>query len=1021
MKLSIILLGLCLFFSELPQLQAQYFGRNKPRYDQFDFRVLQTPSFDIYHYIDNEELLFDLANQSELWFRSHQRILKDTIRTRNPLIFYNDHSGFQQTNAIESIVGVGTGGVTEALRNRVIMPLTISNQKTFQILGHELVHAFQFNMILRNENMSAENLRNIPLFMIEGKAEYLSRGRNDPFTAMWMRDAVMRDDIPSIRNMSNPRYFPYRYGHAFWAFLTGTYGDAVIPPLFNSIAAYGMEQAFSSVLGRPMGEISDEWVNTVREFYGGLYDPDEFGPVGRDIISAETAGQMNVSPAISPNGRYVVFLSEKDLFTVDLFLANASNGEIIRRIASSARYSDIAHMDVIESAGTWSPDSRTFAYVGFQQGRNVLITVDVETGRRTGVHSIPQLAFFSNPAWAPNSNTIALSGLQDGIPNLYFFNLDNQQLRRMTDDRHSYLLPTWSQDGNRIVMSTDRVSRAEGMRDGRWTHNLAILDIQSNEISDLDVFPGADNFNPVFDEDDNVWFLSDRDGFRDIYLYDPAADSVYRQTRIFTGVSGITFFAPALTIARRVPRVMYNVYEGGNYSLFSARLDAFMRTPVDKNDVNPEGAGQLPPVGRIAHSLSDGGLSGIVIDDFTDTLTFTHLPFDSRFSLVAASQSMGVGVGVGGGAMNSGVMMGGGVQLLFSDILGDHLLFTTLFLNGEIYDIGLIGTYLNRKRRINWGASLGHIPYRTGFSSLGLQEFPGTDVLVPVIRTDLLRIFEQEASVFARYPFNMRTRAESSLGTRYRSFRLDRFTDFYDESGRFFLGRQRERIPIEGDVVLGGVLIRKAFTHNVGTALVGDNSFFGLTAPMLGYRYRLSYDRFFGGYNFNSVVADGRRYFYTAPVTFAFRGFHYSRFGTDANSYFPIFIGQMGLVRGYELSGRELNQRYDLLVSQVTGSKVLMTSAEVRLPFTGPERLAVISSGFLASDLNLFFDMGVAFNDYNNITFGSGREGESVVLMSAGLSLRVNLFGAMILEPYYAFPLREGGRARFGLNFIPGW
>jgi hypothetical protein len=39
---------------------------------------------------------------------------------------------------------------------------------------------------------------------------------------------------------------------------------------------------------------------------------------------------------------------------------------------------------------------------------------------------------------------------------------------------------------------------------------------------------------------------------------------------------------------------------------------------------------------------------------------------------------------------------------------------------------------------------------------------------------------------------------------------------------------------------------------------------------------------------------------------------------------------------------------------------------------------------------------------------------------STGASLRVNLFGAIIIEPYYAFPLLKGSKGAFGLNLVPG-
>ena len=209
------------------ELEAQYFGRNKPRYRSFDFEVLQTPTFDIYNYSDNQEMIRRLADWSEEWYASHQAALLDTFTAKNPIIFYNNHAEFQQTNAIQGAVGVGTGGVTEGFKNRVVMPVTMINQQTNQVLGHELVHAFQ-------------SLGNIPLWMIEGMAEYLSLGRIDPHTSMWMRDAILNDDIPDIKNMANPKYFPYRYGQAFWTFFGGFYGDHLMEPFFSMTAKYGL-------------------------------------------------------------------------------------------------------------------------------------------------------------------------------------------------------------------------------------------------------------------------------------------------------------------------------------------------------------------------------------------------------------------------------------------------------------------------------------------------------------------------------------------------------------------------------------------------------------------------------------------------------------------------------------------------------------------------------------------------------------------------------------------------------------
>jgi hypothetical protein len=61
---------------------------------------------------------------------------------------YANHPDFQQTTAIDEEIGVGTGGVTEGLKNRIVMPVMETNQMTRHVIGHEMVHAFQYHMLL---------------------------------------------------------------------------------------------------------------------------------------------------------------------------------------------------------------------------------------------------------------------------------------------------------------------------------------------------------------------------------------------------------------------------------------------------------------------------------------------------------------------------------------------------------------------------------------------------------------------------------------------------------------------------------------------------------------------------------------------------------------------------------------------------------------------------------------------------------------------------------------------------------
>jgi Tol biopolymer transport system component len=996
-------------------LNAQYFGQNKPLYENFEFEVSESPNFEIYHYLDNDSLLQELAKNSEQWYHFHQHVLKDTFTEKNPIIFYNDHADFQQTNTIGGQISVGTGGVTEGLRNRVIMPLAMTNQQTNHVLGHELVHAFQYHMIINGDSTSIRNLANLPLWMVEGLAEYLSIGSVDAHTAMWMRDAVLNDDIPSIKKLNNPKYFPYRWGQAFWAFLTGWKGDQIIEPFFMGVAKYGFDQASVQVLGLKTKDLSELWVNSIKQTFGDQLDADKERTVGKKLISRENGGRMNVGPVISPNGRHVIFLSEKDLFTTDLYLADARSGEIIRKVASAAKDGHIDDFNYIESAGTWSPNSKKFAYVAFSKGQNILVIKDVESGKTLEELALDGVPAISNPAWSPDGKEILVVGLVNGQTDLYSVRLSSGKVKQLTNNKYSEMHPTWSADGQEIIFSTDQLSFARGRKNGKWNFNIAIMNLEYGSIEQLDFFPGADNLNPVLDTAQNILFLSNRDGFRNIYKYDRTSKRLYQLTDLLTGVSGITHYAPALSVDRKRDRVVYSHYLMNGYDIYAAKPEAFLNREANPQDVDMTAA-TLPQLNKKAPKLVDTQLALIDAPETSPDFDMASKPYQSKFELEYVSNS-GIGVGVGSSnAFGTTTGLAGGVDLLFGDILGDHKLLTSISLNGEITDFGGAVAYLNQKHKIKWGASLSHSPFRSvsggfvGVDTIPINEEGG--VLANHYIFDNFRIFEDRVGVFGQLPFSKTFRVEAGANFSRYSFRIDRFDNYYDAFGRLIF-QEREKLDAPPGFNL----------WSVNAAVVSDNSSFGITAPLRGHRYRLGVERYGGEFNYMAATADFRVYKYLKPVTLAFRGMHYGRYGAGSDELFPLYVGSPWYVRGYNTNAAQSifiqnGKSIDLLL----GSKLLVSNFEVRIPFTGPERLSLLKSGFLLTDLNFFVDGGVAFNDFSQ--FGNTADSklpQAEPVFSAGASVRINFFGAMVLEPYYAFPLQKNTRGVFGLNIIPGW
>ena len=74
------------------------------------------------------------------------------------------------------------------------MPFAPTMAETDRVLGHEIVHAFQFDIARRHGGDTGQ-----PLWFIEGMAEYLSRGSLEADSSLWLRDAVLSERVPAGR------------------------------------------------------------------------------------------------------------------------------------------------------------------------------------------------------------------------------------------------------------------------------------------------------------------------------------------------------------------------------------------------------------------------------------------------------------------------------------------------------------------------------------------------------------------------------------------------------------------------------------------------------------------------------------------------------------------------------------------------------------------------------------------------------------------------------------------------------
>jgi Tol biopolymer transport system component len=970
----VAVLSFCAVVLTATAVNAQYFGRNKVHYDRLDFRVLQTDHFTVYYYEEEEQATRHAARMAERWYDRFSQLLGHTFTVRQPLVLYASHPHFSQTNVTPYSPGEGVGGITESRKSRIALPFAAGLGETDHVLGHEIAHAFQIDIAKR----AKQNAFTLPGWFIEGMAEYLSLGPSNAHTAMWLRDSALFEKLPTLEQLDDPRYFPYRYGHALWSWLATQYGDAIIGQVLRSRTRGGVIPRLEQITGLDRRELTRLW----HESIDVSPRPDSNGPPlpqGRAVLRRnDSRTRMYVAPAISPDGTRLMFLSERDRLSLALFMASTVDGVVVKKIVGTASDPHFDSLQYIHSAGAWDPSGRRFAFAALRRGEPVLTFVDVERPDERDDHMLSMFGEIYHPSWSPDGSRVVFSALQGGLSDLFLYTPATRALQRLTADAFADLQPAWSPDGQTIAFASDRFTTTlDDLHFGPL--RIALLDVKTLVIREALAEPSdAKQINPQWAPDsDSVYFVSDRNRVSNVYRVDLATGGLRQVTDVRGGVSGITATSPSIGVASRNGTLAYSLYRNGRYEIRTlAAADAMAGRPIDAPSGYAAASGDTRTVtsGELSQLLADAR-SGL-----PSGADFSTLRYDDRLRLESIAQPY---LGAATGTMFGGALRGI-FGFTFGDMLRDRQLNTLFRVGTDLDDYAAQISYMNRRRQWNWGVVGGVVPSRFFAARRAIER----DGELTTRETTSLRYMHQAIGLTARYHISRTDRFEFGAGVRRTGFEWQTFTRVTNTVEHRVVSREQDETPAGRPIHLAEA--QAAFVH--------DTAVFGLTSPILGERYRVEVEPALGALNYADVRVDYRRYVMPVrPLTVAARVEHVGRYGPGAADprLTPLVLGLQSLVRGYDLRSFAIDEcgrqaTSCSLMDELTGSRLAIMNLELRAPIAGLFS-GDIEYGRLPLEAILFADAGFLWTRHSS----SGLERDR--FRSVGGGARANL-GGIVFE-----------------------
>jgi len=576
---TILKILLLIFFLTVSISNAQFysFGRNKVQYKSFNWKIIKTKHFDIYYYDKLKGIAQIGAKFAEEAFQEDKVKFNHVILKRIPLIIYNTHIQFQQTNTTPGFIPEGVGGFFEFVKGRVVIPYLGSIKGFRHVIRHELIHVFMTSKIysvLREHRQPIENYP--PLWFTEGLAEYWSTTW-DADAEMVIRDVLLNNKFVPLTEIQkiNGTFLMYKEGQIFLEFISRKFGGNTILALLEGFWRFSkFNKLLEFTIGKSLKEISDAFTLWLKQKYYPL--------VKNKIPFLSFAKQLtnkgfNTNPVFERSSRKIIFLGNltgySSIYEIPVNKDESKNVIAPELIIQGEKTADLEAFHLMQN----SIDVNNKGDIVFitKKGENDVLHFYSEKNKRFNSISFPELISLRDPKFSGNGEKVVFSAIDaKGYSDLFIYNIKTGNLNRLTNDYYDDKMPIFNKDGNAIIFTSDRTGGAY-----KGKYNIFKLNLKDYSIDYL-TYANCNFTSPLFDSSystlfaindfdgsKNIWKINFKNGeptgmvrltnfYSDIFNY----TSINKRTIIFSGFENfsLNLYKLQLKTSRIFQRVKFN-------------------------------------------------------------------------------------------------------------------------------------------------------------------------------------------------------------------------------------------------------------------------------------------------------------------------------------------------------------------------------------------------------------------------------------------------------------------------------
>ncbi|MCC7431452.1 PD40 domain-containing protein, partial [bacterium] len=608
-------------------------------------------------------------------------------------------------------------------------------------------------------------------------------------------------------------------------------------------------------------------------------------------------GHYNLAPVFSPDGTKIALLTSRNDYA-DVYLISAIDGRMLKKLVSGSKTESLEELHWLSPGMDWSPDGTKIVFSSKSGNSDALQFVNTKNGKITQTDfKDTKLDGIFTTKWSFDGKEIGFIGNYKGASDVYVYNLETKKLENLTNDFFSDSEPAFSPDGKLIAFVSDRGENGIGNKEiyaekmfqhDFYQKDLYIFNRETKQLKRLTKTKWVED-HPVFSPDGKfLAFTSEKNGISNIFLMDLEKESEpYPITNALTGCYQIDWSNDGNKMA------FTSLFNGGwdifvisnpkNIAPDSIKLKDTFYLNLQKEKV----VTKKETTKKTVVDTTKAKESEITAQDFRSYVFAKGYSEKSEKekeddykpvvvlsdSLIKNEQGdynvnryrLKFTPDYTGGAFGYDTFNGlqGQVAFSFSDIMGDHNFGVGIGFFVSLQNSNYVFSYAYLPKRTDW---LGQAYHYADFYRIGLSTTKGAEEAI-------VRLRQIGLDVVGSYPISKFRRID---------FGLD------------FRNQRRELISkLEGEVHQEDQHLVKRSTKVAipNVSYVRDSTLPWYTGPVDGWRYSLNYlgsPKFSGNsMDFHTFTFDTRHYFrVTKQNSFAFRLSGGRSFGPNKQHFF---------------------------------------------------------------------------------------------------------------------------------------